>query len=300
MMQRLLFAFSFCLAFASSISAQELQCALTVSAPTVGSDQEVYPQIQDAMMKYMNLRKWTDLKYEPNERIRCRIQLIISARPAVDEFKGTLQVQLTRPVYKSTMETKVVEIQDQDIQFKFVAFQPLEFSDNNYIDELTSILNFYAYMIIGFDQETFELGGGTAYFQKAQQIVNNAQNRNTPGWRNLDSQRNRYWLVTEMLDNSLRQIHNVFYTYHRQGLDQMEKNLSLGRISVLNALKELQKINQRFPAKYIVRVFLNAKSAEIIEMFRNADMRDKATLIPLMQEIDPANSSDYEAIRAEK
>jgi hypothetical protein len=155
-------------------------------------------------------------------------------------------------------------------------------------------------MIIGFDQETFELGGGTPYFQKAQQIVNNAQNRNTPGWRNLDSQRNRYWLVTEMLDNSLRQIHNVFYTYHRQGLDQMEKNLSLGRISVLNALKELQKINQRFPAKYIVRVFLNAKSAEIVEMFRNADMRDKATLIPLMQELDPANSSDYEAIRADK
>jgi hypothetical protein len=297
---RSLFWVACLLGWGTMIQAQELQCAVNVSAPTVGSDRQVFDQMQDAITKYMNLRKWTDLKYEPQERIRCTIQFLISDRPSIDEFKGTVQVQVIRPVFKSTYESKIVEIQDKDIFFKFVPFNPLEFNDNAYIDELTSILNYYAYMIIGFDQETFELAGGSTYFQKAQQIVNLSANQGGPGWRNMESQRNRYWLVNEMLDNSLRQIHNVFYTYHRQGLDQMEKNLSLGRTSVLNAIKELQKINQRFPAKYVVRVFLTAKSAEIIEIFRNADMRDKAVLVPIMEEIDPANASDYQAIRQEK
>lgn len=280
--------------------AQELQCAVSVSAPTVGSDREIYQQMQDAIIKYVNLRKWTDLVYEPNERIKCRMQFIINDRPAVDEFKGTLQVQLIRPVYKSSYETKVVDIQDKEIAFKFVPFQPLEFSENAYIDQLTSILNFYAFMLIGFDQETFELGSGVPYFQRAQQVVSMAATSSGPGWSNLGDTRNRYYLNAEMLDNSLRQIHSIFYTYHRQGLDQMEKNVGLGRASVISAIKELQKLNQRFPAKFITRVFMTAKSAEIIEIFKKADMRDKSAIIPILLEIDPANANEYEAIRAEK
>lgn len=300
MHKRLFFLLALLMTFTQGVLAQELQCAVTVSAPTVGSDREIYQQMQDAIIKYVNLRKWTDLVYEPNERIKCRLQFIISDRPAVDEFKGTLQVQLIRPVYKSTYETKVVDIQDKDIAFKFVAFQPLEFSENAYVDQLTSILNFYAFMLIGFDQETFELGSGVPYFQKAQQVVSLAATSPGPGWSNLGDTRNRYYLNAEMLDNSLRQIHQIFYGYHRQGLDQMEKNLPLGRTACLNAIKELQKLNQRFPAKFITRVFMTAKSAEIVEIFKNADMRDKSAIIPILLEIDPANANDYEAIRADK
>jgi hypothetical protein len=300
MHKRFIFLLVALLALVQSLSAQELQCAVSVSAPTVGSDRDIYQQMQDAIIKYVNLRKWTDLVYAPNERIKCRLQFIITSRPAVDEFKGTLQVQLIRPVYKSSYESRVVDIQDKDIDFKFVPFQPLEFSENAYIDQLTSILNFYAFMLIGFDQETFELAGGVPYFQKAQQVVSLAATSPGPGWSNLGDTRNRYYLNAEMLDNSLRQIHNVLYSYHRQGLDQMEKNMPLGRTAILNAIKEVQKINQRFPAKFITRVFMNAKAAEIIEIFKNGDMRDKSAIIPILTEIDPANANDYETIRAEK
>lgn len=300
MHKRLFFLLATLLTFTQAARAQELQCAVSVSAPTVGSDREIYQQMQDAIIKYVNLRKWTDLVYEPNERIKCRMQFIINDRPAVDEFKGTLQVQLIRPVYKSSYESKVVDIQDKEIAFKFVPFQPLEFSENAYIDQLTSILNFYAFMLIGFDQETFELGSGVPYFQKAQQVVSLAATSSGPGWSNLGDTRNRYYLNAEMLDNSLRQIHSILYTYHRQGLDQMEKNVGLGRASVISAIKELQKLNQRFPAKFITRVFMTAKSAEIVEIFKKADMRDKSTIIPILLEIDPANANEYEAIRAEK
>jgi hypothetical protein len=280
--------------------AQELQCVVSVSAPTVSSDQSVYPQMQDAIMKYVNFRKWTDLKYEPLERIKCRMQFIISNRPDDDRFTATLQVQLIRPVYNSQYETMVLNIQDKDIDFRFVPFTPLEFSENNYIDELTSILNYYCYVIIGFDQETMEMGGGAAYFQKAQTIVNLAGNGGGPGWRNFDGTRNRFWLVSEMLDNSMRQVHNIYYVYHRQGLDQMEKNLTSARASVLGALRELQKLNQRYPAKYVTRLFITAKSQEIIDMFQKGNMAEKTEVVKIMSEVDPANASDYEKIKEEK
>jgi hypothetical protein len=282
------------------LQAQELQCAVNVTAPTVGSDQTVYPQMQDAITKYVNFRKWTDLKFEPQERIKCRMQLIINERPEVDQFRATLQVQLIRPVYNSDYESMVLNIQDKDVNFKFVPFTALEFNENQYFDELTSILNFYCYILIAFDQETFELGGGAAVFQKAQQVVNLAGNSGGAGWRNFDGTRNRFWLVTEMQDNSLKQMHNVLYVYHRQGLDQMEKNMNVGRAAVLGALRELQKLNQRYPAKYITRVFITAKSNEIVDIFRKGNMAEKAELIRIMSEVDPANASDYEKINQEK
>ncbi|MBK9452310.1 MAG: DUF4835 family protein [Bacteroidetes bacterium] len=282
------------------LQAQELQCIVKVSAPTVGSDQSIYPQMEDAIMKYVNFRKWTDLNYEPRERIKCRLQIIINNRPEVDQFTGTFQVQVIRPVFNSEYESMILNVQDADINFKFVPFTPLEFSENNYIDELTSLLNFYCYMIIGFDQESFEMGGGAVHFQKAQTIVNLAGNSGGSGWRNYDGTRNRYWLVNDMLDNSMRQIHNIFYVYHRQGLDQMEKNLVAGRTAVLGALRELQKMNQRFPGKYITRVFYTAKGPEIIQIFSKANMQEKAEVIRIMSEVDPSNASDYEKINEEK
>lgn len=280
--------------------AQELQCVVKVSAPTVGSDQTVYPQMEDAITKYVNFRRWTDLKYDPNERIKCRIQIMVSDRPEVDQFRGTIQVQLIRPVLNSDYESMVLNIQDADVAFKFVPFTPLEFSENNYIDELTSILNFYCYTIIGYDMETFEMGGGSAYFQKAMNIVNLAAQGNGPGWRNFDGTRNRFWIATEMLDNSMRQIHTILYQYHRQGLDQMERNLQAGRTAVLGALRELQKLNQRYPAKYVTRIFYTAKTNEIVQMFGKANMQEKSEVIRIMSEVDPGNAQDYEKIREEK
>ena len=155
-------------------------------------------------------------------------------------------------------------------------------------------------MIVGFDQETFQMSGGTRYFEKAQNIVNLAQGNGGSGWRNNDGQQTRYWLVTDMLDNSMNRIHNVYYVYHRQGLDQMEKNPAMGRKVILQSLRELKNLNQRYPGKFITRMFLTAKSQEIMDVFRKADQRDKQELIKVMDPLDPANSSGYEALLKER
>ncbi|HHG86234.1 MAG TPA: DUF4835 family protein [Bacteroidetes bacterium] len=303
MMKQLLTGIFFllcCTTFVSRLHAQELQCVVNVSAPTLGSDKQVYGQLQDAITKYVNFRKWTDLKYGPKERISCRIQLLIDGRPSAGRFKGTLQVQLIRPVYNSTFESLVVNIQDKQVAFEYVPFSPLEFSENAYTSELASILDFYAYMLIGFDQETFQVESGTPYFERAMEITNLAGAQGGGGWTGYGAQRNRFWLVSNMLDNTLKQIHNIFYVYHRQGLDQMEKNVGLGRASVLGALKELNTLNQRYPTKYITRVFVTAKASEIREIFRKADVRQKRELITVMEKLDPANISEYQALLKEK
>ncbi len=273
---------------------QELQCVVDIQSPSQGSDKQIYDQMKDAITKYVNLRKWTELKYEPSERIKCRMLFIINGRPAIDQFTGTLQVQLIRPVYNSNYESVVLNIRDQNIGFTFTAFTPLEFSENNYISELTSILNFYSYMLVGFDMETFELRGGVPYFQKAQNIVNLAASNGGKGWRNYDGTQNRYWLVNDVLDNSLAKVHNVLYVYHRQGLDQMEKNITLARKTIVQALRDLQVVNQRYPAKYITRAFITAKSPEILQIFEKAEIQEKRDLVPIMEKLDPAHTDDYQ------
>ncbi len=295
-MKRILFGLIFLLSFASVGFAQELQCVVDIQTPTQGSDKQIYDQMKESITKYINFRKWTDLKFQPEERIKARMQFIISDRPAIDEFRGTLQVQLIRPVYNSTYESIVLNVRDENIFFKFNAFTPLEFSENNYISELTSILNFYAYILIGFDSETFGLAQGKEYFQKAQNIVNLASSVGQAGWQSFDGTQNRYWLVTDMLDNGMNRIHNVLYTYHRQGLDQMEKNMPMARKTILQSLREMQRLNQRYPGKFITRVFLTAKAPEIVDIFREADLRDKQQLIQIMDPLDPARGSEYAEI----
>lgn len=278
------------------LPAQELRCMVNIQTPGLSSDPQVYQQLQEAVTKYMNLRKWSEMKYEPNERIKCQMLITLNERPSVDQFRGTLQIQVVRPAYNSTYETVIANIQDRNISFKFVPFQPLEFSENSFIDNLTSILNFYAYIIIGMDMASFELNGGKPYFQKAQNIVNLAQSSGEPGWRNFDGPRNRFWLANNLLDNALRQVHNVYYVYHRQGIDQMEKDLNRARAAILGSLREMQKLNMRFPAKYITRIFLTVKRPEILEIYRNAIVTEKRQLISIMENLDPANLSEYQKL----
>lgn len=280
----------------SLVFGQELRCIVDIQTPTQGSDKQVYDQMKEAITKYMNLRKWTDLKFDPQERIKCRMLFIISDRPSVDYFKGSLQVQIIRPVFNSSYESVLANIQDKDIAFNFVPFQPLEFSENAFIDNLTSILNFYAYTIIGLDADSFELSGGKKWFEKANNIVQLAQNANEPGWASFDGNRNRYWLANNLVDNTMRDVHNVYYVYHRQGLDMMEKDLNRGRAAILGALRDLQRLNLKYPAQYITRVFLTAKGPELIAMFKNALPTEKRQLISIMENLDPAGASEYEQI----
>ena len=277
--------------------AQEIFCQVSVSAPTLQSDKQVLQELQKAINEYLNFRTWTGHSFTREERIKARMNIIISERPSVDQFRGTLQLQIIRPVYNASYETKVIDLKDKDFNLKYVPFQTLEFSDNSYIDNLTSMLNYYAYMIIGFDYDTFALNGGSEHFGKAANVVSLAANSPESGWKSFDGgNKSRYWLSQNVNNVSFRKVRNAMYTYHRMGLDMMEKDIDKARVNILGALKEVQKVNIQNPGSYIIRVFLETKKEEITNIFMNALPHEKNQLVAIMENLDPAGLNDYRRV----
>lgn len=301
MMFRKLTVLILCLICGLRLEAQELLCSVSIDASNIqNSDKQVFDEMQKSVMQYMNFRKWTGDNFQIHERIKCRIQFILLKQPEINNYEGSVLVQVLRPVYNTTYETMILNFQDKDVAFTYVPMQNLEFSDNTFIDNLTSVLNFYAYMILGVDYDCQKQGGGAEYFLKAQNIVNLAQNSQYSGWQSFGGTKNRYWLVENMLNNSYKSIHTIQYLYYRQGLDVMEKNLPQGRASVLSALKELQKLNASNPGLLFVRNFLDAKANEITNVFRSALPNEKADMLKIMQEIDPSGMSTYNKVNEGK
>src|ERR1044071_7150068 len=190
----------------------------------------------------MNNSKWTNDIYSPEERINCSMFINITEKLSTDEYKATLQIQSTRPVYKSSYNTVLLNHNDADFQFHYVEFQPLDFSINQYMSNLTSVLGYYAYVILAMDYDSFSLNGGTPWWQKAQTIVANAQNAPEKGWKSMESTKNRYWLVEDMLQPSFAPLRDCIYKYHRLGFDVMYQDVAAGRAVVLELLKELEAI----------------------------------------------------------
>jgi len=220
-MKRALFSVIF-LFFAAGGFSQELRCNITVSAARIqGANRQLFRTMQSDIYEFMNQRKWTNHVYTYEEKIRCNILIRLDEQVSSDEFKGSIQVQLKRPVFNSSYETTVLNIKDNDFHCRYVEYQPLEFNETSNRDNLTNILAFYAYIILGFDYDTFSPEGGTAYFEKAQSIVNNSQNARERGWKSFESERNRYWLIENVLNASYSDFRSCMYTYHRKGLDIM-------------------------------------------------------------------------------
>ncbi len=281
--------------------AQELQCMVSVQAPTIqGIDPTILQQFQRDVMQYMNQRRWTNDQFEEREKIKCSITIIITALPSNDRFEGTAQVTATRPVYNSTYETQVFNFMDKQFRCNYVPFQNFEFSENTFVNNLVSQLNFYAYMILGFDYASFSNRGGIPIFQKAQNMVNLAQNANEAGWRAMDDpHRSRYWLAENVLNNSYSTIHDIIYRYHREGLDKMESDVNAGRAVILETLVELQKLFNNNPNIFVIRAFLDAKNIELAQLFKKAFPEEKQKFLRIMEQLDPDKMSQYEAINRE-
>lgn len=283
----------------SYTQAQELNCKVQVLSQQVqGTDKRIFTTLQTAIYEFMNNRKWTNDNFKNDEKIECSILINVTERPSVDEFKATIQVQSTRPIYKTSYNSTVLNFNDQDFQFKYLESQPMDFQDNMFISNLTSVLAFYAYMIIGMDYDTFSLNGGTPYLQKALLIVNNAQNTSEPGWRAFESNKNRYWLINNMLDAPFVGIRECMYNYHRNGLDKMVESKDAARAAILENLLTLRKVHQTRPLSFSMQVFFNAKSDEIINIFKGGFADEKSKIITLLNDIDPTNSNKYQKIMA--
>ena len=279
--------------------AQELNCKVQVLSQQIqGTDKRVFTTLQTAIFEFMNNKKWTTDAFKLDERIDCSILINVTERPSTDQFIATIQVQSRRPVFKSSYNSVLLNYNDNDFQFSYLENQPLEFNENQFTTNLTSVLGFYAYMIIGMDYDTFSPDGGTNYLQKAQNVVNNAQSASESGWRAFESNKNRYWLITNMLDAPFINIRSCMYSYHRKGLDEMVTNKEGGRANLLEALESLRKVHQARPLSFAMQVFFNAKSDEIINIFSGAFADEKSKVMTLLNDIDPTNSNKYQKIMA--
>jgi hypothetical protein len=277
--------------------AQEFMCQVSVNSPQVeGSEKKVFQSLQTQLYEFVNNRKWTNYIYKPEERIECSIMITVTERVSSDQFKGKVNVVLKRPVYKTSYNSDLLNLVDKDFDFKYVEFEPLEYNDDAYTSNLTSMVAYYLYVMLGVDADSFSKLGGTLYYEKARAAVNAAQNSSDRGWKAFESLKNRYWLVENLLNNAYSPFRDGLYSYHRTGLDLMSENMDLGRSGVNDCLENLQKVNREKTGLYITQLFLDAKRDELINIYSQAAPMDKTKIVNMMKEIDPANSSKYQQI----
>lgn len=288
------------LAGAIASQAQELNCRVQVLSPQVQNmNKQVFQTLQQAIYEFMNNTRWTGQVYQMEERIECSVQINITEQIAADEFSGTISVQSSRPVYGSSYNTTILNWQDSDLWFRYLEFAPLDFNENTHLSNLTSVLAYYAYMIIALDMETFSPKGGEAFLLKARNIVGNAQgDRQASGWQPFENNRNRYWLAELFFDQNFEPYRTALYTYHRLGLDQMTRDDAEARRNITLAMEELHKVHRNRPNSFLMSVFFDSKAQEISNIFSTELVEDKARVIQLLQDLAPDESQRWDKLGA--
>ncbi len=282
------------------VNAQELFCNIQVNASQIQtSDRKVFQTLQTAIYEFVNNTKWTSASIKNEERIECTFLINIKEKVSNDEFKASIQIQSTRPIYGTSYKSTMLNYLDNNFRFRYLEYQSLEFNENTHLSNLTSVLAYYVYIVLGLDFDTFSEYGGAPYFIKAQNIVNNAQNAREIGWKAFESDKNRYWLVHDLLDTRYEEIHNCYYRYHRVGMDILSEKTDDARYEITEALEELRGIYRDNPSAFILKIFFDAKADEITKIYSEAFPNEQARIIKLLTEIDPANSAKYQAITAQ-
>lgn len=283
------------------LNGQELKCNVQIVTQQVqGTNKQVFETLQSAIYEFMNNRVWTNNVFGIEERIECNFYFNITEQMSADEFRGTLQIQSRRPVFNSNYNTTMLNYMDNDIHFNYLEFEPLEFDQNTYISELTSILAYYAYVIIALDYDSFSFEGGTPFWEAAEKIVDNAQNSARSGWKPFDdtSHKNRYWLVKDFIDEDYAPCREFLYRYHRHGLDQMDARVVEGRAEIASDLELLQKVYRQKPDPFMqpLHIIFDAKADEIVNVFSESFQEEKNRAHQILSEIDQANLKKYQAI----
>jgi hypothetical protein len=296
---KLAFSITLYILFCSNlIFAQELNCTVKVLSPAIqGTERSVFETLETAVKEFMNNTRWTNDNFKQDEKIECNLTINVTKRISVDEFEANIIVQSRRPVYKSSYNTNLINYQDNDFTFKYTPFQPFEFNENTFINNLTSTLGYYAYIFIGLDYDTFSPDGGTPFYQKAQTIVNNAQNASDKGWKAFEGSKNRYWLAENLANSNFKGVRSCLYNYHRMGLDLMTNDTELARKNIADALEGLMKVHNMQMGSFLMQIFFLAKADEIVNIFSVATPDVKSKLVPLLNTIDPGNVTKYEKLR---
>ena len=283
------------------LKSQELNCQVSILfAPglQVGPVEiETMAELELSIYVFMNNTRWTGVIFEIEARINCNLLFTISEMPSTTTFNGKVQVQSSRPVFNTAYNSVLFNYEDNDVTFSYLRNTALLFSIDQYRDNLTSILAFYAYMILAYDYDSFELKGGSKYFNKAQIVANNAKNSGDPGWSASAGRRiNRFWLVDNALQSIFEPIRLVYYNYHRLGFDIMYDDIVAGRKVVLESLQQLDKVQRARPGSMNLQIFLSSKIDELINLFSQAEMTEKNAAVSVLKKLDPSNSSKYQEI----
>jgi hypothetical protein len=267
---------------------QELNIKVIINADQIQtSDRAVFKDMERAFSNFLNTRKWTNDTYKNHERINCSLFLNISKMPSIGLFQASAQITSGRPVFNTNYESVMLNFADRDWEFEYIESQPLEYNDNSYLSNLTSMLAFYAYIIIGMDYDSFSELGGTAYFQKALMVVNNAQSSGRAGWQALSSSRNRYSLIESINNPQMLELRKNTYKYHRMALDVLDKNPDQSRTVVLDVLKEVKKAWMLNPTSIFVITFFDSKATELVNVFSVGNLGVRREAYDLLTSIDP-------------
>lgn len=290
---------------ALTASAQELKCNVTINSDMVqGSNKEIYNTLKQSIEEFVNNTKWTNLTFLDKERIECSMFLAVkSVQDGL--FTCEFTCQSRRPVFGTSYTTPILNFQDNSFCFKYQEFDRLDFQMNTFTSNLTSLLAYYCYLIIGYDMDSFSRLGGTPYFQMCEDIVTMAQSASLDdtelkGWKAFDSHRNRYAIVNNLMDEAFKRYRNYFYEYHRLGLDEMKTNVGNARARIANGMPALKEANRARPATHIVMTFLDAKCDELVNIFAGGTSDEKKKIYELLIDLDPTRQSIYEGITRER
>lgn len=276
----------------------ELNARVSINSDKVqGSDKQVFTTLQEALMEFINNRRWTDATFGINERIDCSFTIIISEQTD-NSFTGEIQVQASRPVYNSSYTTNLFNFRDTELNFEYTQFEPLEYTENTLNSNLTATIVYYIYIILGLDFDSFSPLGGRVYFDQAQQIVNLAQSQGSwNGWRAFEKDDNRHGLITALTDNASETFRNFWYTYHRKGLDEMAGNPDRGRTTIIEALPALQEVKSVRPTSVLLRLFSDSKLDELVLIYSKATTQEKQAGYKLLFELYPTAGSRLESLQ---
>ncbi len=302
MIKRSLLFLAFVVSLHCFLCAQEIQAKFTVMAGRVNTtvDKKIFQTLQTQLTNFVNNRKWTGEVFQTNEKIECSFLLNIDKIIETNVYSASLTIQAARPIYNSSYQSALINFQDAEVAFKYVEYQPVEFNETRVqgtdalASNLTATVAYYVYIMLGLDYDSFTAKGGDAYFQKAQNIVNNApESRNISGWKAFDGRRNRYWLAENLMNTRYNIVHDIIYGYYRSGLDHMYENEQTARTQMLDALNQLQAMNLENPNTMIVQFFMQGKSQELMKIFKKATPQEKVRAIEILQKLDVTNAAAY-------
>lgn len=289
------------IAMSIAMTAQELKCTISINSEQVqGSNKAIFTTLQQSMEEFVNTQRWTNMTFQEKERIECSMMIVVKSVQD-NMFVCEFTCQSRRPVFGTTYTTPTLNIKDANFTFTYQEYDRMEFQHNTFTSNLTALVAYYCYLIIGHDMDSFAKLGGTPYFQVCEDIVTSAQsasldNAEMVGWKAFESNRNRYALTNNLMDEAFKKYRAYYYDYHRHGLDEMVNNVANGRARIAKDIKVLKEAYNARPATYLVGTFLDAKSDELVNIFKSGTADEKKMVYQLLMDIDPTRQDTYENI----